>query len=107
MMAVAKGTGHHADTVGSLLKGLQNIFDVHFARARQFDNFGPGWVSETESPGRVGSHISAVDAGEDSNVRIETIIKHQLKSPKSSCQIVKRHCCATGDQVASHWPNIA
>jgi hypothetical protein len=107
VMTVANRASHYADAVGPLLKSLQDIFNVYFACARQFDHFGPGWVSKTESPGRVGSHISAVDASEDSNVRIETIIKHQLKSPKSSFQIAKQNCCATGDQVASHWPNTA
>jgi hypothetical protein len=75
-MAVAEGAGYYTDTVGPLLKSLQDVFNVHFARAGQFDHFGPGRVSETESPGRVGGHIGAVDTSEDSNLRIETIIRH-------------------------------
>jgi hypothetical protein len=76
VMAVAEGAGHHTDAVGSLLESLQDVFSVYFARARQFDDFGPSRVGDTESPGRVGSHVSTIDASEDSNLRIETVVRH-------------------------------
>jgi hypothetical protein len=75
-MAVAKGTSHHADTVGTLFKSLQDIFNVYFARAGQFDNFGPGWVGDAQGSSRVGSHVGTIDTGKDSDLRIETIIRH-------------------------------
>jgi hypothetical protein len=76
VMTIADRASHYADAVGPLLKSLQDIFNVYFACARQFDHFGPGWVSDMESPGRVGGHIGTIDASKNGDLRIETIIRH-------------------------------
>jgi hypothetical protein len=76
VVAVAERAGYHTNAVGSLLKGLQDIFNVHFARAGQFDKFGPSRVGKTESAGCVSGHIGAVDASKNGDLRIKTIIRH-------------------------------
>jgi hypothetical protein len=101
-MAVAKGAGYYTNAVGSLLKGFQDIFNVYFARTGQFDNLGPGRVSDTESPSRVSSHVSTIDTGKDSNLRIETIIRHDI-----DWNLQEAIFGLLSDQVASHWPNAA
>jgi len=69
-MTVTQAAGYDHYAVGTLIEGVEHVLYVCLPGARQAHDLDVGWIFLPQRPCGIGSHIPAVNAGEERDFRL-------------------------------------
>jgi len=75
-MAVALQSPGHDHAIHAALEGVQDLGDLHAARAGHLDDAHAGRVLDAQAAGQVGRGVSAVLAGKGQDCGFELVSGH-------------------------------